>query len=105
MKKTVLMVLWGALLTSQLVIAQQPREYPLVVRADAPVYPPLARMAKITQPDNSDRSGWGTATLMLAGARPNTTGDGAFGTLLGSIRLNPKCMQRPRCGAAFSPGS
>lgn len=48
MKKSVLMFLWGVLLVSQLVFAQQSRDYPLVLRADAPVYPPLARMAKIT---------------------------------------------------------
>jgi len=40
--------LWGALLSSELMFAQHPLEYPLVLRADAPVYPPLARMAKIT---------------------------------------------------------
>src|SRR6516164_4125558 len=48
MKKLVLMFLWGALLSSELMFAQHPLEYPLVLRADAPVYPPLARMAKIT---------------------------------------------------------
>ena len=48
MKKAVLIFVWGALLSSQLAMAQQLREYPLVLRADAPVYPPLARMAKIT---------------------------------------------------------
>jgi hypothetical protein len=32
----------------QIAVAQQTREYPLVVRADAPSYPPLARMARIT---------------------------------------------------------
>ena len=48
MKKSALMFFWSVLLSSQLVVAQQPREYPLVLRADAPVYPPLARMAKVT---------------------------------------------------------
>jgi hypothetical protein len=48
MKKTVLMFLCGALLIIQPMVAQQPHEYPLVLRADAPVYPPLARIAKIT---------------------------------------------------------
>ena len=48
MKKSVLMFWLGVLLSGQLLVAQQAREYPLVLRADAPVYPPLARMAKIT---------------------------------------------------------
>jgi len=48
MRKTVLMVLCVVLLGTQLVVAQQTHEYPLVLRADAPLYPPLARMAKIT---------------------------------------------------------
>jgi hypothetical protein len=29
-------------------VAQQTQGYPLVLRADAPIYPPLARMARIT---------------------------------------------------------
>jgi hypothetical protein len=36
------------LLASQLLAAQERREYPLVMRADAPLYPTVARMAKIT---------------------------------------------------------
>jgi hypothetical protein len=48
MKKPALMLFFWALLSSQLMIAQQPREYPLVLRADVPIYPPLARTAKIT---------------------------------------------------------
>jgi hypothetical protein len=45
MIKTLLMLIGAVLLASQSQAAQ--REYPLVIRADAPMYPPLARMAKI----------------------------------------------------------
>lgn len=38
----------AVLLAGQQVAAQRIHEYPLVMRADAPLYPPLARMAKIT---------------------------------------------------------
>jgi len=47
MRKTVLSLLCAALFASQLLTAQERYEYPLVMRAEAPLYPPLARMAKI----------------------------------------------------------
>jgi len=47
MKKTGLSLLCALLLASQLLAAQETHEYPLVVRAEAPLYPPLACMAKI----------------------------------------------------------
>jgi Gram-negative bacterial TonB protein C-terminal len=47
MRKTVLTLLCAVLLASQLLAAQERHEYPLVMHAEAPLYPPLARMAKI----------------------------------------------------------
>ena len=46
--RTAQMFFCAILLGGQLVAAQEAREYPLLLRADAPLYPPLARMAKIT---------------------------------------------------------
>jgi hypothetical protein len=47
MRKTGLTFLCAVLLAGQLLAAQETHEYPLVLRAEAPLYPPLARMAKI----------------------------------------------------------
>jgi Gram-negative bacterial TonB protein C-terminal len=44
----------AVLLASQLLAAQQAHEYPLVMSADAPFYPPIARMAKITGKIDAD---------------------------------------------------
>jgi Gram-negative bacterial TonB protein C-terminal len=47
MRKTVLALLCAVLFANQLLTAQQRHGYPLVMRAEAPLYPPLARIAKI----------------------------------------------------------
>ncbi len=47
MARTVLMLSCALLLGITTVGAQQTYEYPLVLRADAPMYPPLARMARL----------------------------------------------------------
>jgi hypothetical protein len=44
----------AVLLASHLLAAQQAHDYPLVMRADAPFYPPLARLAKITGKIDAD---------------------------------------------------